>query len=147
MAGKPTGRLSSGWVAIASNDESVRLWDRASALTAALTGHSGTVRSVAISSDSTWLAITSDDRTVRVWVRVTGTTTALTGHTGTVVTSPDGTWLATNDDGTVRVWDRGARTLAFVRSDTRRHTCRWTLDGRAIAAVGERGLQLYTFRS
>ncbi|MCG7204462.1 NB-ARC domain-containing protein [Streptomyces arenae] len=83
-----------------------------------LTGHTRSVRSVAISPDGTWLATTSDDVTVRIWDRATGACTAtltrrnpaLTQHarsTDSVAVSPDGTWLATTQDSRgLRIWDR-----------------------------------------
>lgn len=56
------------WLATSSYDQTVRIWDRATAAcTATLTGHTGAVTSVAISPDSTWLATTSNDQTVRIW--------------------------------------------------------------------------------
>ncbi|MEV5937029.1 hypothetical protein AB0L56_31025, partial [Streptomyces sp. NPDC052079] len=56
------------WLATTSNDETVRIWDRASGTcTATLTGHTHWVWSVAIAPDGTWLATTSDDETVRIW--------------------------------------------------------------------------------
>ncbi|MFE5614088.1 NB-ARC domain-containing protein, partial [Streptomyces sp. NPDC056524] len=100
------------WLATASDDNTVRLWDRATGTqTAELTGHTDWIRGVAISPDGTWLATASRDRTVRLWDRTTGTQiTKLTGHTDVVFSvaiSPDGTWLATaSADKTVRLWDR-----------------------------------------
>ncbi|MER7497974.1 NB-ARC domain-containing protein, partial [Streptomyces pharetrae] len=84
------------------------------ALHRTLTGHTGTVRSVAISPDGTWLATTGSDATVRIWDRASATCTAtLTGHTSPVTSmtiAPNGAWLATGSgDGTVRVWDRATR--------------------------------------
>ncbi|MFJ8982794.1 WD40 repeat domain-containing protein [Streptomyces sp. NPDC102282] len=55
------------WLATASYDRTVRIWDRAGTCTATLTGHNTTVRSVAIAPDGTWLATTSYDGTVRIW--------------------------------------------------------------------------------
>ncbi|MEU5036261.1 NB-ARC domain-containing protein [Streptomyces rubiginosohelvolus] len=104
------------WLATASNDGTVRLWDRVSGTcTATLTGHTGPVRKVVMSPDGTWLATNGDDGTVRLWDRVSGTCTAtLTGHTdtvGSVAIAPDGTWLATTShDETVRLWDRVSGT-------------------------------------
>ncbi|MBO0838355.1 MAG: hypothetical protein J2P28_22945, partial [Actinobacteria bacterium] len=75
-----------------------------------LTGHTGPVRSVAVSRDGTQAVSGSDDGTVRVWDLTTGTQRAtLTGHTDwvrAVAISPDGTQAVSgSDDGTVRVWD------------------------------------------
>jgi WD40 repeat protein len=56
----------------------VRVWDRASGqVTAALTGHAGGVRAVAIAPDGTWLATASEDGAVRVWDRASGQTVTL----------------------------------------------------------------------
>ncbi|MEU2675151.1 WD40 repeat domain-containing protein, partial [Streptomyces sp. NPDC007164] len=89
--------------------ETVRIWDRATGTqTAQLTGHTGRVRSVAVSPDGAW--IVSAGETVRIWDRATGTQTAqLTGRTGSVrsvAISPDGAWIASaSDDQSVRIWD------------------------------------------
>ena len=76
----------------------------------ALFGHSGSVLSVAWSSDGTRLATASTDGSARVWDTATGHTLLdLTGHTSnvwSVAWSPDGTRLATaSDDGSARMWD------------------------------------------
>jgi WD40 repeat protein len=65
------------WLATASDDETLRLWDRdTGTLLHSLTGHTDMVRAAAISSDGTWLASASGDGTVRVWDRATGTAIA-----------------------------------------------------------------------
>ncbi|GAA2837501.1 hypothetical protein GCM10010441_72320 [Kitasatospora paracochleata] len=91
------------------------------ALLRTLTGRTGTVRAVAISSDGTWLATTgANDRTVRIWDHATATQTAvLVGHdfgVNAVAISPDGSWLATTgaNDRTVRIWDRATATQTAV---------------------------------
>jgi WD40 repeat protein len=56
------------WLASASNDGTVRIWDAHSgAVRATLTGHTGWVRAVAIAPDGSWLASASNDGTVRIW--------------------------------------------------------------------------------
>ncbi|MFD9445586.1 NB-ARC domain-containing protein [Streptomyces sp. NPDC060006] len=108
------------WLATASHDKAVRIWDRATGTcTTTLTGHTDAVESVAIAADGAWLATASHDETVRIWDRATGTcTTTLTGHTGpvrAVAIAADGTWLATTgDDTTVRIWDRATGTCTTI---------------------------------
>ncbi|MDI3384920.1 NB-ARC domain-containing protein [Streptomyces sp. B-S-A8] len=96
------------------------------ALQRTLTGHTASVRAVAIAPDGTWLATVADDGDlfrageVRIWDRATGACTkTLTGHTrgvNAVAIAPDGTWLATVGDvslfgrGGVRIWDRATGT-------------------------------------
>ncbi|KJU82397.1 repeat-containing protein [Candidatus Magnetobacterium bavaricum] len=75
-----------------------------------LQGHSGYVRSVAISQDGTKIVSGSDDNTVKVWDMTNGSMiNTLQGHSGyvpSVAISPDGTKIVSgSDDNTVNVWD------------------------------------------
>jgi WD40 repeat protein len=97
------------WLASASDDETVRIWDPTTGTTRyTLTGHTRGVWALVTAPDGSWLASADSDffgegGEVRVWDPITGTTRhTLTGHTGGVqglVTAPDGSWLASADIG------------------------------------------------
>ncbi|KAL2801555.1 WD domain protein [Aspergillus granulosus] len=59
---------------LASNDETIKLWDPATGtLKHTLEGHSGSVQSVAFSPDGQLLASSSNDETIKLWDPTTGT--------------------------------------------------------------------------
>ena len=73
-----------------------------------LEGHSGPVRSVAISDDGTRVVSGSDDKSVRIWNAVTwGMEHVLEGHSAAVTSisiSPDGTRIVSgSNDKSVRI--------------------------------------------
>ncbi|KAE8395978.1 hypothetical protein BDV23DRAFT_178045 [Aspergillus alliaceus] len=75
-----------------------------------LESHSGSVFSVAFSSDGRTLASGSGDNTIKLWDTTTGTERqTLKGHLGSVNSvafSPDGRTLASgSDDKTIKLWD------------------------------------------
>ena len=56
------------WIATASYDHDVRIWDATTgALKATLTGHTDSVYTAAWSADSSRLATGSNDKSLRVW--------------------------------------------------------------------------------
>jgi WD40 repeat protein len=89
------------------------IWDDASgaAEVVQLKGHTGRVRSLAVSADWSRVVSGGEDGTVRVWDAGSGTAVCnpLEGHHGavhSVAATADGTRVVSGgDDGTVRVWD------------------------------------------
>ncbi len=97
------------------------------ALKLTLTGHGGTVYSVAFSPDGKMLASGSSDNTVKLWNSQTGALKqTLSGHSGTVqmiAFSPDGKILASaSADKTLRLWDAQTGALKQVLSGTTSHS-------------------------
>ena len=79
------------------------------ALRSTLTGHAGSVLTVACAPDGKTIASGSEDGTVKLWDPATGRERCtLVGHTGGLVAvaiSPDGSLLASaSADMTVRLW-------------------------------------------
>ncbi len=61
------------WLASASIDGQVRIWDPASSTANhTLTGHTSEVRALVVAPDGSWLASTGDDGQVRIWDPITG---------------------------------------------------------------------------
>ena len=78
-----------------SDDSMLRVWDLASGETVrTLSGHTGSVRAVAVTPDGRQVVSGSDDNTLRVWDLASGETVhTLSGHTGpvdAVAVTPDG---------------------------------------------------------
>ncbi|MEA5449410.1 NACHT domain-containing protein [Leptolyngbya sp. CCNP1308] len=104
----------SGTILTGHDDTHLRLWQvNAHSPYAtgprALAGHSGSVRTVALSADGQWLASSADDQTLRLWSIATGQSQWV-GVTPTAATllrfSADGQCLATaGPDSGILVWD------------------------------------------
>ncbi|MGB5596901.1 MAG: AAA-like domain-containing protein, partial [Crocosphaera sp.] len=72
------------WIATASNDGTVRLWDQQGQQKAILTGHEGNIYGVAFSPDSQSLATAAQDDTARVWNLQGKQLAVLKGHKASV---------------------------------------------------------------
>ena len=80
------------------------------ALRRVITGHTDTIRALAVAPDGSWLVSAGQDGMVRIWDAATGSEQGtLAGHTGltvAVAVASDSSWLATGSvNRTVQVWD------------------------------------------
>jgi WD40 repeat protein len=101
--------LNSMWLASASEDKTIRLWDLATGQTSyVLIGHQGFVEAVALQPNSTnILASGSRDKTIKIW-ELDRVLYSLVGHSQAVNTlafSPDGQQLASgSSDRSIKLW-------------------------------------------
>ncbi|MBL7551551.1 DUF4062 domain-containing protein [Frankia sp. AgB1.9] len=140
------------WLASASSDGTVRLWEAGTgAARATLAGHGAAVRACAIAPSGRWLVSGSEDGTARIWAATGGPARLeLRGHVGSVrgiAVAPTGDWLATcGDDGTVRRWNAatGDPGLVITTAQVVRDVA-IAPDGRLLAAACEDGeIRLFT---
>ncbi|MEQ9358581.1 MAG: TIR domain-containing protein [Coleofasciculus chthonoplastes F2-STO-03] len=102
-------------IASASEDKTVRLWNRDGELLHTLSGHEDEVYSVVFSPDGNTIASASKDGTLRLWNRDGKLLHTLSGHEDwviSVVFSPDGNTIASASlDGKLKLWNRDGELL------------------------------------
>ncbi|MDJ0846013.1 AAA-like domain-containing protein [Crocosphaera sp.] len=132
------------WIATASNDGTVRLWNQQGQQKALLTGHESNIYGVAFSPDSQTLATAGQDNTARVWNLEGKQLAVLKGHDASVYSvtfSQDGQRLATTSrDNTARIWDKRGNPLRVLRGHTKSvDDVAFSPDGQHIATASRDG--------
>ena len=128
------------YIASASLDGTVRIWNMAGEVTRELKGHRGAITSVDWSPDGKRLASAGFDGTVRIWNTNGTLKSTLNGHNGVVgavAWSANGKHLASAGfgDNTVRIWNADGTSRAVLRGHSRRvHTVAWHPRGNALAS-------------
>jgi WD40 repeat protein/transcriptional regulator with XRE-family HTH domain len=148
IAFSPDGRF----VATASTDTTIRLWDLANGETTRIfSGHSDDVGGVTFSPDGKYIATASFDRTARVWDVATGETVQIFQHPARLefgpAFSPDGKYLLTGcNDESARLWEVATGKLIheFVGHSKPVYGVEFSPDGETIAtASGDRTARLW----
>jgi WD40 repeat protein len=151
VAFSPDGQM----LAASGTDARVRLWEAATGKEGMIFNrdqrHRGWVHTVAFAPDGKTLAETNADNTVRLWDVASGQhRQTLHGHTKEVFAvtfTADSQRLVSAGWGEVKVWDAaGGQERTTFRANTgtgRFHRAALSRDGRLIAAVSERGLQVW----
>jgi WD40 repeat protein/serine/threonine protein kinase len=138
------------WLATASQDRTVQLWDAATGQPVrAFTGHTRDVNWVSFSPDGATLASAADDGTLRLWDAATGRERAMwKGHASEAVAaefSPDGLTVAScGQDKQVKLWDAATgRLVATLEGHTDRvEALTFTPDGKTLISAGHEGVAM-----
>lgn len=107
------------WIATASNDDTVKLWEQDGRLRQTLRGHLDQVKSVSVSPNGELLASASNDATVKLWTPAGDEVMTLTDaddRLNDVAFSPNGQMLAAVDSGgTAWLWSTLGDLLTVLR--------------------------------
>ncbi|MEM7556228.1 MAG: AAA-like domain-containing protein [Cyanobacteria bacterium P01_A01_bin.84] len=126
-------------IASASDDKTLKLWNRAGKLLQSFKGHDSRVYSVSFSPDSKKLASAGDDNTLKLW-KLDGTLLkTFKGHNRKVLSvkfSPDGTKLiSASNDKTVKLWNLDGTLLNTFNDHTATvYDVDFSPDGKTIAS-------------
>ncbi|MCT7950623.1 hypothetical protein NG798_12550 [Ancylothrix sp. C2] len=128
-------------LASASEDGTVKLWDRDGQLMETLEGHTDRIWGVRFSPDGQTLATASEDKTVKIWALDGAMTDIFTSHTNRVSSvsfSPDGnTVISASADKTVKLWNRAGRVIKTLTGHNDWvSSVSWSHDGERLASAG-----------
>jgi WD40 repeat protein/serine/threonine protein kinase len=131
-------------IVTASDDHTVRLWDRDGNLLRTFEGHTDEAWGVMFSRDGKRIVSTSRDRTVRVWDAETGAAlNVLSGHTKSTILAyllPDDHLLTHGEDASVRIWDLATgKHRVLVQAVDKAKTVLPLPDGREALGAGAKG--------
>jgi len=137
------------FIATASADRTVKLWQPDGSFVSILSGHQGGVTRVAFSPGGQLIATASADNTVKLWQPDGTLIRSFMGHEDTVTSlsfSRDGQFLATaSADKTIKLWQLNGRLIGTLKGHED-----WVMgiafspDGQTIASVSrDRSLRLW----
>ncbi len=126
----------------ASQDHTVRLWNRNGSLITTLRGHDDEIWGIASSPDGQLIASASNDKTIKLWNRDGSLRTILKGHSdevNAVAFSPDSQLIASaSNDKTIRLWNRDGSWQATLKGhEGKIHAVAFSPDGQTIASASE----------
>jgi WD40 repeat protein len=129
-------------IASASEDQTIKLWNRDGSEFRTLKGHTGSVTSVTFSPDGQILASASEDKTIKLWNRSGNEIKTLRGHTDAVTSinfSSDGQMLiSASKDKTIKLWSRSGNELKTLKGHESPVTSvSFSPDGQTIASASE----------
>lgn len=121
-------------------DNKIRLWRLDGTLLKTLTGHRGTVSSIAYSPDGTEFVSSSEDGTLKIWQADGTPLKTLTDHKDAILDvafSPDGqTFASSSRDNTLKLWQRDGTLLAtFQGHEGELRGIAFSPDGTTIAST------------
>jgi WD40 repeat protein len=135
-------------LATGSDDDTIRLWNPATAHSTSTFKHAGRPDALAFSPDGKTLASGGMDGIIRLWNVTTGHSTSLTGHSAYVTSvafSPDGKTLATGShDKSVRLWRLATgRTIKVLTGTGSVTSVAFSPDGKTLAGSYDKTIRLW----
>jgi WD40 repeat protein/DNA replication protein DnaC len=141
----------SQFIASASDDRTIKLWNKSGQLIQTFTGHNKEVNSISFNpKDPGQLASASDDKTVRLWSKTGKEIVKPLEHSEevkSVAFSPNGETIVSASGGTINFWrkngDKINTQLKYQNNSNKFNTLSFSSDGSMLALAGGTFINLY----
>ena len=133
------------FIASASSDNTVKIWQQNGKLVTTLRGHQDSVIDVAFNSSANIIASASEDNTVKIWNIKGELLSTFYGHRGSVhklAFNPTGTAIASaSEDKTIRLWNLEGKLLNVFRDNQQQEVLvvNFSADGQTIVGGDRAG--------